>query len=132
MDGTVTSALTAVDPHTLPKVADIDVTDGSLDDLRRGGVIIAEQVATERGLGVGDALPMTFARTGQQRLPIVGLLEQTDAQALSTNYIVSLATVRRAVQRAPRCQRVRLAEGRSQCGEGPQGRRSDAGPVSDR
>jgi putative ABC transport system permease protein len=81
MDGTVTSALTAVDPHTLPKVADIDVTDGSLDDLRRGGVIVAEQVATERGLGVGDALPMTFARTGQQRLPIVGLLEQTDAQA---------------------------------------------------
>jgi putative ABC transport system permease protein len=35
---------------------------------------------------------MTFARTGQQQLPIVGLLEQTDAQALSTNYIVSLAT----------------------------------------
>ena len=92
LDGDVTSALTAVDPHTLPRVADIDLTAGSLTELESGGVIVAEQVAQERGLRIGDTLPMTFARTGGQQVPIVGLLEQTDAQALSTNYLISLTT----------------------------------------
>jgi putative ABC transport system permease protein len=95
MDGTTTSALTAVDPATLDDVASVDLVAGSLEALDGGGVILSDKAATERGLSVGDTLPMTFSRTGQQRLPIVGLVEDSDAQALSTSYLVSLDTFAR-------------------------------------
>jgi putative ABC transport system permease protein len=91
-DGQTTSALTAVDPATLPQVASLHMVTGRLDALSSGGIILAQHVARERGLTVGDALPLTFARTGQQQLPIVGLLRDGDAQALSTDYIISLET----------------------------------------
>jgi putative ABC transport system permease protein len=94
-DGATTRALTAVDPTTLPDVTDLDLVDGALTDLEGGGIVLAEHTATEKGFGVGDRLPMTFARGGRAQLEVVGLLDDADAQALSTDYIVSLATYRR-------------------------------------
>ena len=91
-DGQATAALTAVDPDTVSQVTSLTMTAGRLDALRSGGVVVAEQVAAERGLAVGDPLPMTFSRTGPQRLPIVGLLRDRDAQALQTDYLISLDT----------------------------------------
>lgn len=91
-DATVTSALTAVDPETLPQVTSLDMVEGSLQSLDSGGIIVAEHVAAERALRVGDRLPMTFARTGQENLRIVGLVADEDAQALSTDYLISLDT----------------------------------------
>ncbi len=91
-DGETTSALTAVDPATLPQVTSLHMVAGTLDALSSGGIVLAEHVARERGLAVGDSLPLTFARTGQQQLRIVGLLRDGDAQALSTDYIISLDT----------------------------------------
>ena len=94
-DGTATRALTAVDPSTLPAVTDLDLTQGRLADLRGGGVVLAERAAAAHGVDVGDRLAMTFARTGKQQVEVVGLLEDADAQALSTDYIVSLDTYAR-------------------------------------
>ncbi|HEX8489076.1 MAG TPA: FtsX-like permease family protein [Propionibacteriaceae bacterium] len=94
-DGAVTSALTAVDPETLPQVTSLDLVQGTLSHLEQGGVIVAQHVAVERGLSVGDRLPMTFSRTGEKRLTIVGLVADDDAQALSTDYLVSLDTFAR-------------------------------------
>ncbi|WP_152990381.1 FtsX-like permease family protein [Sphaerimonospora mesophila] len=91
-DGQATRALTAVDPVTLPRVASPHMVAGSLDALSGGGVILAESVARQRHLSVGDSLPMTFSRTGTQRLPIVGLVLDRDAHALSTDYLISLET----------------------------------------
>ncbi len=91
-DGATTAALTAVDPATLPRVTKLRLRAGSLAALNGGGIVIAEHVAAQRGLAVGDTLPMTFSRTGGQRLPIVGLLRDRDAQALQTDYIISLDT----------------------------------------
>ena len=91
-DGEATSALTAVDPRTLPEVADVRLVQGRLDALAGGGVILAEHIARERNLRVGDELEMTFARTGRQHLPVVGLLRDRDADALSTGYLISLGT----------------------------------------
>ncbi|MFF5228350.1 FtsX-like permease family protein [Dactylosporangium sp. NPDC000521] len=91
-DGQTTSALTAVDPATLPRVTALKMTAGSLDALNTGGVVLAGHVAAERGLTIGDTLPMTFSRTGTQNLPVVGLLRDRDAQALQTDYIISLDT----------------------------------------
>jgi putative ABC transport system permease protein len=68
------------------------MVDGSLAALTGGGVVIAERVAADRELGVGDELPMTFARTGERSLPIVGVIADGPAQALQTDYFVSLDT----------------------------------------
>ena len=94
-DRQATRALTAVDPATLPQVTSLHMTAGAIGSLADGGIVLADHTAAERHLGVGDTLAMTFARTGEQRLPVVGLLRDADAQALSTDYIVSLDTYAR-------------------------------------
>ncbi len=91
-DGATTRALTAVDPATLAAVIDLDLVDGALTDLRNGGILLAEHTATARGLQVGDRMEMTFSRAGTQRLTVVGLVEDADAQALSTDYLISLGS----------------------------------------
>ncbi|WP_147268635.1 ABC transporter permease [Sphaerisporangium album] len=94
-DGAHTNALTAVDPVTLPRVTSLRMAAGDLNAISGGGVVLAERAARERHLALGDSLPMTFSRTGTQRLPVVGLLRDRDAQALSTDYIISLDTYSR-------------------------------------
>ena len=91
-DGKTTSALTALDPDRITEVAGIRMIDGEIADLDAGGVVIAERVATDRRLTVGDSLPMTFARLGDTALPIVGIMADRSAQALQTDYFVSLDT----------------------------------------
>jgi putative ABC transport system permease protein len=92
LDGGMTSALTAVDPASLPSVADIEMTAGDLGDLAEGGVVLADDIAAERGLRVGDQLAMTFPRHGDQQVRVVGVMADESAQALSSGYILSLAT----------------------------------------
>lgn len=92
LDGGRTSALSAVDPATLAEVTDLDMVAGSLEALADGGVVVAASVAQERGLELGDTVTMTFSYTGDQRLPVVGVLDSVDAQALSTGWFVSLDT----------------------------------------
>ncbi|GAB3435980.1 ABC transporter permease [Phycicoccus ginsengisoli] len=91
LDQGATSALTAVDTATLGKVVRVQMSAGSLADLRDPrGVIVAGSVATDRHLQVGDTLPMTFPRDGQQQMRVVGVMADRSAQALSTSYIISM------------------------------------------
>ncbi|MGN6753816.1 MAG: FtsX-like permease family protein [Intrasporangium sp.] len=90
LDRGMTSALTAVDPATLPKVANVRMISGTFAALDEGGLVLAEKTAKERGLAVGDSLTMTFPRDGDQRLRVVGVMADESAQALSTNYVISL------------------------------------------
>lgn len=91
-DGETTSALTGLDPDLVTDVARIRMVEGDITDLGSGGVVIAERVATDRDLAVGDALPMTFARVGAVTLPIVGIMADGPAQALQTDFFISLGT----------------------------------------
>ena len=91
LDRGMTSALTAVDPATLPEVADVRMTAGSLTALDEAGIVLADDVAAERGLSVGDNLTMTFPRDGEKQLRVVGLMADDTARALSTSYVISLA-----------------------------------------
>jgi len=91
-DEQMINALTAIDPNKIEDVASIHMVDGRLAGLNAGGVVIAERVANERGLKVGDELPMTFARTFDQKLPIVGIVSDRSAQALQTDFFISLDT----------------------------------------
>ncbi|MGY1722188.1 FtsX-like permease family protein [Blastococcus sp. SYSU DS0533] len=92
LDGGMTSALTAVDPATLPQVADVEMVAGDLGALEKSGVVLADDIAAERGLQVGDELTMTFPRDGEQDMRIVGVMADDSAQALSSGYILSLTT----------------------------------------
>jgi putative ABC transport system permease protein len=92
LDAGTTSALTAVDPATLPRVADIEMTAGDLAALTDGGIVLADGVAAERGLGIGDTLTLTLPRHGDDRLRVVGLMADKSARALSTSYVISLDT----------------------------------------
>lgn len=94
-DGQMTEALTAVDPETLSRVTSLHMVAGRLDAVTGGGIVLAANVAKDRGLRIGDSLAMTFSRTGVRRLPVVGLLRDRDAQALATSYIISLDTYAR-------------------------------------
>lgn len=89
-----TRALTAVDPTTLDDVTDVDMVAGSLADLAGGGVVVNAGTTADRGLEIGDELAMTFARTGTVRVPIVAVIDDDDATALGTGYLVSLASYR--------------------------------------
>jgi hypothetical protein len=44
----------AIDPDTLGDLVDLELADGSLGDLKSGGVMLHESTAGELGLGVGD------------------------------------------------------------------------------
>jgi putative ABC transport system permease protein len=90
LDDAMTSALTAVDPATLPRVADVEMTAGDLTALESGGIVLADNIAADRHLQVGDSLAMTFPRDGEQRLPIVGLMGDASARALSSGYLIAL------------------------------------------
>ncbi len=94
-EGTAVRALTAIEPETIGAVTRIDMVDGSLDALADGGVVLSDSVAADRGLRVGDRFAMTFAKEGTRRLPVVGLVAGDDAQALSTDYLVSTHTYAR-------------------------------------
>ena len=100
--GTV-SALTAIDPATLPEVTNLDLVSGVSTGSRAttwtpvswtgvGGLVLSERVASQRGLTVGDQLPMRFARVGTRPLVVVGVISDSAAQALGTDFLVSLAT----------------------------------------
>ncbi|HEX5533392.1 MAG TPA: FtsX-like permease family protein [Actinomycetales bacterium] len=91
-DAGATRALTALDPETIGQVARIDMVAGNFAALADGGIVIAQKTAEAKGLSVGDELPMTFSRTGAQRLRVVGIIRDASAQALSTNYLISLDT----------------------------------------
>ena len=91
-DGETTSALTGLDPHRITEVAGIRMLDGAITDLDDGGVVLAESVAADRGLDVGDTIPMTFARTGARELEIAGVMADAAARALQTDWFVSLDT----------------------------------------
>ena len=85
---------------------------GPAERPRERRIVLAEHIARERHLALGDTLPMTFARTGRQNLRIVGLLRDQDADGLSTGYLISLATFAQELQRERRRQRLRQARRR--------------------
>jgi putative ABC transport system permease protein len=84
-----TRTLYAGDPATLGKVLKLDVTSGDLGGLSRGEVLVDETQAKDKHLKIGDALPMTFARTGTQELHVAGTYAKNQ---LLGNYLVSTAT----------------------------------------
>jgi putative ABC transport system permease protein len=80
--------LAGVDETTIDDVVSVPMEVGATSELSRPGtVLIYKGIAQARSLGVGDDLPVAFARTGTQRLEIVGIY--TDNRLLG-DYTTSL------------------------------------------
>ena len=87
-----TLLLTAVDPATIERVATLDPREGSVSSLDRGRLLISSEVARERGIGLGDALTLTFPGSGPERLVVGGLLGEA---RLVGDFVISLSTYER-------------------------------------
>ncbi len=88
VNGSATS-LYAGDPGTLPRLLNIEMVTGEVASLGPGDVIIETETAKDDGLGIGDFLPVTFARTGDRQLRVAGTYERNQ---LLGNYTVSTDT----------------------------------------
>lgn len=66
----------AVVPETIGDVSDLGYSEGALDRLRRGGVLVSTKFSEKYGWRAGDVLSMRFARTGVQPITIAGTYEE--------------------------------------------------------
>jgi putative ABC transport system permease protein len=64
-----------IEPETFRQVAQFAIVAGDLADLDASSVAIDERLAEADGLSVGDTYTIEFARTGEQRFPIVAIYE---------------------------------------------------------
>ncbi|MBI2239125.1 MAG: FtsX-like permease family protein, partial [Actinobacteria bacterium] len=79
----------AVDPWTIGRLTTIDMVEGGLPGLAEGGLLVHTDVAEEHRWGVGDVVPVEFARTGVQRMELAGSYAEDD---LLGDYLISLDT----------------------------------------
>jgi putative ABC transport system permease protein len=83
------TSIQGVDPATVQDVVKVDMKAGSVSALGDGDVLVFEDAATSHGWKLGDSFEASFARTGKQRLHIVGIY--TDDRILGP-FVVNLAT----------------------------------------
>ncbi|MBL8777397.1 MAG: ABC transporter permease [Acidimicrobiales bacterium] len=79
--------LTAVDADAAAAVVDVDLVDGSFDDLDAGSIMIHEDPADERSLEVGDTVEVTYASGGPQEVEVAGIYRDA---TFAGNYVVDL------------------------------------------
>jgi len=80
--------LMGVDEVTLDKTIGIGLTQGSIDALSDGGVLVYEDVVDEEALQLGDEITMGFATTGFKQVEVVGVF--SDAGVVGVNYLVGM------------------------------------------
>ncbi|HEX2179656.1 MAG TPA: FtsX-like permease family protein [Actinomycetota bacterium] len=78
------------DPANLDQVTDVEVTEGSLDDLGPDEVLLYHELAGELGLEVGDPFVMQFAATGNQEMTVAGIFE--NKSLIQSDYLLALST----------------------------------------
>jgi len=65
-DTPASSSATGVDPDTIEQVVALDVTEGSLGELRDGAVAIDTETADARGLAVGDVVTIEWSTESRE------------------------------------------------------------------
>jgi putative ABC transport system permease protein len=75
-DATVAGAafqkVDAVDPATVPRVADLDIRSGSLDALRGGGLLVSTSTAAAHHWKLGSRVPVGFGQAGSTTFQVAG------------------------------------------------------------
>jgi putative ABC transport system permease protein len=67
----------AIDPHAFSQIVELDVVEGSLDDLDAGGIAVPRHIAEHEGWQIGTPLPARFLQQTDAVLPVVAIY-QTD------------------------------------------------------
>jgi putative ABC transport system permease protein len=78
----------AINPAGAAATTDLGVSPGGLAALGRGGVLVSTTAAKDKHLAMGDTIPMRFAKTGVQRVPVVGTYSR--GRFLWGDYLLSL------------------------------------------
>ncbi len=78
----------AVDPYTFGDVMDIEIRQGRLFDFTPGTMIVSDTVAKDQHWKLGQRVTLTFPRTGDQPMKIIGVYH--DAAMFSNGYIITL------------------------------------------
>ena len=84
------SFMAGVDPATIDQVAGLGATDGGIESLTRGEVLVLDQTLQENGWSIGDTVPSAFATIGEEPLTIGGTF--TENGLVQGDYVVSLET----------------------------------------
>ena len=69
------NSYSAVDPTNAEEVMNLNVSQGSISDLGKDGVVVAKAAATENGWKMGDSITAEFAASGKHKLNVVGVYE---------------------------------------------------------
>ncbi len=88
VDGS-TRFVSGVDPAQFDQILDVDLVEGRLTDLMSGTLAVSRTTAKDKGWHVGDEVPVTFTKTGDQMLRIAAIYRRVDAVG---EYLVSLPT----------------------------------------
>ncbi|MCW2499529.1 MAG: hypothetical protein JWN87_1205 [Frankiales bacterium] len=75
-----------VDPQALQQVLKLDVVQGDLTALGDGALAISKKERDDLGVKVGDTVPVTWARTGEQPLKLGAVYDDND---FAGSYLVS-------------------------------------------
>ncbi|MGH2735405.1 MAG: ABC transporter permease, partial [Actinomycetota bacterium] len=79
-----------VDPATIGEVTDLGVEQGAVEDISDGGLLIADAVASDEGLEVGDTVEVNLSTTGIQEMTVDGIF--ANVEIVGPPFLVSLET----------------------------------------
>jgi putative ABC transport system permease protein len=83
------SGYSAIDPANAEQMLNLDVSQGSLADLGKEAVMVAQSAATEHGWQVGDTVTAEFAESGKHSLRIAAIY--AGKGWISDNFVLSRA-----------------------------------------
>lgn len=82
------TVVVGVDPASYPKVVDLDVLEGRIEDLGGDGIAVQEDIARKEGWHVGSVVPAEFAEGGSQQLRVVAVHGEAE---LAPSYLIGTA-----------------------------------------
>jgi putative ABC transport system permease protein len=86
------TSYSAIDPATAEVVMNLEVTQGSVADLGKNGVMVSKSMAAPQQWKLGDVIPAEFAESGKHPLHIVAIYQGKGW--ITDNFVISLAQQR--------------------------------------
>lgn len=90
--------IAALDLVALPKLLDINLASGSIEDAQAGGLLLAKDPAKDLGVKVGDSVPVTFENGVKKDLKVTGIYND---DSVVGGRVISLQTLAEVSTAAP-------------------------------
>jgi putative ABC transport system permease protein len=79
----------AIDPYAVDRLFDLGDIEGAVDDLDGNRIAVSVDIARDRGVAVGDTVPVRFAETGVQQMTVSAIYTKAD---IVGDFVVGLRT----------------------------------------